>query len=247
MAKDDDLAAIRALEAIEKIQRLDDADAISSFLITHLKDLGFDYVTLWTLPPPGQSPLDGVLLNTRPENYVHHYLENSYVTEDPAVTQISQFNRPFSLTELLDADNLSKKERRIVHEGSEFGINEALIIPIINNNGDVAVLSPCGKYPDLSKRARSVTEMVGIYAHQKLRRMALAKKKEPPIESRLSQRERDVMQWVAHGKTNDEIAALLGVTHSTVRSHIQRIMNKLGAANRTGAAMMALVRGEIRL
>lgn len=54
--------------------------------------------------------------------------------------------------------------------------------------------------------------------------------------SSLSPCEREVMMWVHEGKTNDEIAAILGNRVSTIKSHLKNIFHKLGVDNRTAAA-----------
>ncbi|MGO8786577.1 MAG: helix-turn-helix transcriptional regulator [Terriglobia bacterium] len=56
-------------------------------------------------------------------------------------------------------------------------------------------------------------------------------------EFRLSQREREVLAWVAQGKTNGEIATILGRKLGTVRKHLEHIFQKLGVETRTAAAM----------
>jgi DNA-binding NarL/FixJ family response regulator len=56
----------------------------------------------------------------------------------------------------------------------------------------------------------------------------------------LSPRERDVLELLAAGRTNDEIADDLFVAASTVKNHVARIMSKLGARNRTHAAVIAV-------
>lgn len=51
----------------------------------------------------------------------------------------------------------------------------------------------------------------------------------------LTAREREVMTWVARGKTNPQIAELLWVAPSTVRKHLENIYAKLGVNTRTAA------------
>lgn len=51
----------------------------------------------------------------------------------------------------------------------------------------------------------------------------------------LSAREREIMKWVAEGRTNIDIGAILGISSFTVKNHVQRIFRKLGATNRTEA------------
>ncbi len=51
----------------------------------------------------------------------------------------------------------------------------------------------------------------------------------------LSAREEEILTWVSKGRTNFEIAEILAISAFTVKNHVQRILRKLGAANRTEA------------
>jgi DNA-binding CsgD family transcriptional regulator len=51
----------------------------------------------------------------------------------------------------------------------------------------------------------------------------------------LSMREEEILARVSEGRTNVEIAGILGISMFTVKNHVQRIIRKLGAANRAGA------------
>lgn len=59
----------------------------------------------------------------------------------------------------------------------------------------------------------------------------------------LSDREIEVLQLVAQGMSNLEISATLGITESTVKSNMNRILSKVGAKDRTQATIIALKRG----
>lgn len=61
----------------------------------------------------------------------------------------------------------------------------------------------------------------------------------------LSSRELDVLKRVAAGNSNRRVADQLGVSEETIKSHMKSLMNKLGARDRTHAAMIALKRGMI--
>lgn len=56
------------------------------------------------------------------------------------------------------------------------------------------------------------------------------------VARRLSAREAEVLCWVARGKPNSEIAAILNLKTATVKKHLERIYPKLGVENRTAAA-----------
>ncbi|HEY4782757.1 MAG TPA: helix-turn-helix transcriptional regulator, partial [Chthoniobacterales bacterium] len=56
----------------------------------------------------------------------------------------------------------------------------------------------------------------------------------------LSEREAEVLYWVAAGKSSPVISMILGIRHDTVRTHLKRIFMKLGVENRLSAALRAL-------
>ena len=63
----------------------------------------------------------------------------------------------------------------------------------------------------------------------------------------LSKREVEVLQKVAGGNRNSDIAALLFISEETVKGHIKHIMEKLGASDRTEAVAIGIRRGIIHL
>jgi DNA-binding NarL/FixJ family response regulator len=63
----------------------------------------------------------------------------------------------------------------------------------------------------------------------------------------LTPREIEVLRLMAEGKTNPEIAAVLGRAEGTMKIHVQNILQKLGAADRTQAVTIALRRGILHL
>jgi two-component system, NarL family, response regulator len=61
----------------------------------------------------------------------------------------------------------------------------------------------------------------------------------------LTEREQEVLQWIARGASNPEIGQRLHISSGTVRVHVHAILRKLGASDRTHAAVLALERGLI--
>jgi DNA-binding CsgD family transcriptional regulator len=55
----------------------------------------------------------------------------------------------------------------------------------------------------------------------------------------LTAREGEVLSWLSKGKTNRDIAQILGVSPRTVDKHLEQIYSKLGVENRTAAAAVA--------
>ena len=68
-----------------------------------------------------------------------------------------------------------------------------------------------------------------------------------PAPEPLTERETEVLQLLAQGKPNKEIAAALVISERTVKFHISSILRKLGAGNRTEAVTIAAQRGLVKI
>jgi DNA-binding NarL/FixJ family response regulator len=64
---------------------------------------------------------------------------------------------------------------------------------------------------------------------------------EPLQRLGLTPRAAEALLWVAQGKTNSDIATILGITESTVKKHLLEIFQKLGVETRSAATLRALV------
>ena len=56
----------------------------------------------------------------------------------------------------------------------------------------------------------------------------------------LTQREAEVLLWIARGKSNRDIAEILSLSPRTVNKHLEQIFNKIGVENRASAAALAV-------
>ncbi|MGC8857029.1 MAG: response regulator transcription factor, partial [Anaerolineae bacterium] len=63
----------------------------------------------------------------------------------------------------------------------------------------------------------------------------------------LSEREMQVLAYVVRGLSNKEIAAMLGISHQTVKNHVTAILRKFGVEDRTQAVVYALKHGWVQL
>lgn len=102
--------------------------------------------------------------------------------------------------------------------------------------------------PAFNDRQRNAMAMVLPYIDATLRQVALMPHQtkllptpgipqDPGItlESCLSEREEEILQWVALGKTNPEIGSILSISSFTVKNHLQRMFKKLNVSNRAQA------------
>ncbi len=85
-----------------------------------------------------------------------------------------------------------------------------------------------------------------VYAGKRLMPQEVAGK-EHLAKPVLTPREVEVLSLVARGLANREIAAQLGTAAGTVKMHVQNVLEKLGASDRTHAVTIALERGILHL
>ena len=63
---------------------------------------------------------------------------------------------------------------------------------------------------------------------------------QPLLKLGLTPRATETLLWLSQGKTNSDIATILGITESTVKKHVQEIFEKLGVETRGAATVRAL-------
>ena len=56
----------------------------------------------------------------------------------------------------------------------------------------------------------------------------------------LTERETEVLTWVAEGKSNNDVGTILGISSVTVKKHLEHIFQKMGVETRTAAVAFAL-------
>ena len=87
-----------------------------------------------------------------------------------------------------------------------------------------------------------------MYLPEEIRQLGAAQAPNPnlpPLIEELTERELEVVACVARGLTNQGIGNSLGISVETVKTHVVNAKDKLGAADRTQLAVMALLYGLI--
>jgi len=92
---------------------------------------------------------------------------------------------------------------------------------------------------DFSERDKLILDTLRPHLVQ-LWRNAGARRRESRLVGTLTPREREILLWVARGKSNREIAAVLYLAPGTIRKHLDNVYEKLGVSNRAGAVGYAL-------
>ena len=134
---------------------------------------------------------------------------------------------------------------------------EARILVLTTFAGDVMVFSAIkagalGYHLKDSSADALIEAIRDVYRGQPSLHPAIARKvleelvappKQPPTADPLTEREVEVLKYIAQGWENKEIAAKLSISEATVRTHVSNILEKLQLASRTQAALYALREG----
>ena len=102
-------------------------------------------------------------------------------------------------------------------------------------------------HPSNPDRPAILCSFVDVTAEHEARVAAHRVRPDRRRPSRLSPREREVLQLLADGLTGEQVAERLALSSATVRVHIRNATTKLGAATRAQAVAVALARGEIEM
>jgi two-component system, NarL family, response regulator LiaR len=97
---------------------------------------------------------------------------------------------------------------------------------------------------DVIRKARNDEPVLHPRAAAVLMRSLRSRANDPGLQS-LSQREREVLQCIAEGLSNAQIAERLEIGEKTVKSHVSSLLGKLDLNDRTQAAVMAWKRGWV--
>ena len=94
------------------------------------------------------------------------------------------------------------------------------------------------------RKGMPLDELLGairsVYAGERFVPPEIAVRLASVVQSRLSDRELDVLRLIARGRRNKEIALDLGISEPTVKTHVANILTKLRVADRTEAVTVAL-------
>lgn len=181
-----------------------------------------------------------------PEDWTERYKAGLWEA-DPVRSLAALLPTPFRWSQIETIRPLSGDEMAFKAEiDGIIGSADALIVPVFGQggrNGYFAVSLPDSETevpPLLLAQYRVVCQ----YTHQ--RRCELVAP-EHTQSTPLSEREREVLKWVARGKSNSVIADILGVSPNTVDTHLRRIYKKLDVCDRVSAALAGLHKRMITL
>ena len=205
---------------------------------------GMHYAALVDVPGPGERLIDTALYLSCPPEWRTRYFEKNYFANDPAVLHIARTTDPFTWSEALACPDYTPAQRRVVHEAGEFDMHGGFVVPLVGLRTRTAVIELAGPNKSLDTRERAELQMASMAVNTRLR--AIFKPRRHPLPP-LSNREREVLQWAAVGKSDWEIGEILSISEKTVNAHIENVKRKYGVTSRIHAVVKGMNARAIHL
>ena len=203
---------------------------------------GLQFFCFNFLPDRDQTFEDVLLANRLPKEWLKLYQEMQFVHNDPSIRHCRRMLRPYRWFKEAPYDpEQEPRAVEVVQRAYDCGLLDGLVIPIASSTKRVGHVWMGGPALDLPESDIPALHLMALYAFDRVRRLH---SQLPNETQNITRREREVLTWVAHGKSTWAIGQILKLSARTVELHVHNACQKLDAVNRTQAVMIAL-RDEI--
>ena len=124
-------------------------------------------------------------------------------------------------------------------------LEDRLVIDAVEAGAAAYLLKETG--PDTLFEAIHAASRGEVRLDPKAQKRLVREVRTPQMRESLTARETDTLRLVAKGMTNKEVAAELGVSEVTIKTHVSSVLSKLNLSSRTQAALFALKEGLVGL
>ncbi len=232
---------------IDAMKYIESSIDISAKLEQAIAEYGLTSFAISGIPLPTEDIAPYVLLNGWPADWFERYVSQNYVQVDPVIRHARVTDDVFIWSELLRANPPLHQARKLMQEASDFGMRDGLSVPLHLTGGLQAIVTFGGENIDIPPELRGILQLIAIYAHNRLRTLlANSKPLGPRAIPDVTPHERDVIFWCAEGKTNWEIAQILGRSENTVKHQLHNAQRKYNCCTRSQLIAESIRSGLIR-
>ena len=210
---------------------------------------GYDRISLWVIDDPDlpQSVHGRGVLHNFPDDVRGYYQENGCAAYDPIMMAVRRQSG------VLDWENHEKRsnylpvQTQLYNVAREGGLRNGLTAPIWGQTGLVASLGLAST--EGKDGAHADPDLIGALtaqfylSYKRLNAHTAAPRAQTIV---ITRKQTEILSWVAAGKTDNEIAAILGISRNTVDTHMRQIFARLNAHSRVTAVVRAIAEGLIR-
>ena len=222
---------------VERLQRSETLDGLAGLFARLITPLGMTASASGMLTGPralSGNPIH--FRNWRPD-WLALYDERRFLAIDPLVRWPMVSGEAGSWSEIYAKFPPRDPGHAVLKEARRFHFYEGFVTPVRTREGSLGLVSVGGdRRSSFSGSERLFLERMSIAALRKAEDLLGAEEPEMP-GSNLTMRERECVALLRLGLTDEEIAKVMGITHATVRGHVDQARLKLGAKNRAHLAV----------
>jgi LuxR family quorum-sensing system transcriptional regulator SolR len=228
-------------DAYGAMERASNADELRVEMSKFARDMGFEHFAYALTVKVPSVKAQQYFINGFPEPWLDRYLKAGYFKVDPIVHHAETSTMPAIWTDDAFHDG---KSQEFWEEAQAFGLSAGLSFAVHEQPGVTGIFS-LARDRALDLQGQDLAALVGraqMFAsllHHAVARIDLPKLL-PEQGAPLTPRERECIRWTADGKTAWEIGRILSIAERTVVFHINNVIQKLGAANKTQAIVRAV-------
>lgn len=236
------------LTFLEQSAEAESVSALCQAFKTFVEGFGVEAFGYQVLPSPFDAADSSFAFeyNTFPETMHKAYLEERLFEHDPVTNRAATALHPQYWFEVEQTSPGTRFSQRLFALLREAGFADGFTIPVFGPYGFAAFVA-CGRFSGPFSLAQIQLRILQLASQELYNRTLMIRDEEAPAPPHLSEREVEVLQWLARGKSNAVIAAILGVSPHTVDTIMRRAFVKLNASNRIAAVLKALRSGIITL
>jgi LuxR family quorum sensing-dependent transcriptional regulator len=238
-----------SFEFAEEVDRLSGPDEVANAIRRIMTPLGLNLVAFFArVPGQGERWDTTASIKQTPEmgEWLRVYDDGRYAEIDPVMRYSRHSVTPFEHDEVPYADfNSRAVELKQLRE--DFGFANGFCVPLLGpagTKGFVGYRILKGPKPDLPAHMKRTFHLMTLYAADRICSLRSAQSAPKPV---LTNRQREVLTWVAVGKSAWETGKILRISSRTVEEHARQVLAKLGAVNRTQAVAIAIRDGLISI
>ncbi len=231
--------AIKLLEIIHKTLPCDSEEELASIFPMLRELFSFECVNaaLGRMDGENEVEMSCGFNFSFPEEWMREYLSRNYFQTDSVIRE--NFST-FKTQHWSMARKEVHRQKEITSLGMDFGIRECWT----HGSGPArqekfgSMFCFAGTSMKYDRRSAFILDVVIPHLHLALSGI-FDKKRAYSERILLSDREKEVLDWLKQGKSSWEISVILGISERTVNFHVSNIMRKLGATNRAQSIAVA--------
>jgi DNA-binding CsgD family transcriptional regulator len=179
------------------------------------------------------------------EEWMERYKQPEFRLSDPIPSRVMRAGRLMTWREAMRAGPNTPANEAYFAAMREEGLIHGFGVPLYGPRGRDAYAAFDFGIPleEVSDPRLGVVRSVPQAAHQRMCTLIDSHNQQPE----LSEREREVLQWITRGKSVASIAQILSLSNDTVKTYSKRVYAKLDVSDRVGATVAALKLGLVEV